>query len=97
MLVEGIRSLEGRYEFNSLDEGGYFDGLPVDCPADDDVAIAVGADNDPNIEVALSYFATGACPVTGAQFGQQRVHVAAGEVAQIEWRGSAQRQYAGAY
>ncbi len=47
---------------NSLDEGGYFDGLPADCLADDDINFAVGADDDPMLTTALAYLATGACP-----------------------------------
>jgi hypothetical protein len=56
---------------NALDFGDYFFGLPVDCPAPDDLDIAVGADNDPNIEAALTYLDTGGCPaatIPGAQF-----------------------------
>jgi len=51
---------------NALDEGGYFDGLPVDCPAADNLNVAVGADNDPNIIAGLAYLANGACPVAAA-------------------------------
>ncbi len=46
--------------------GDFFDGLPVDCPADDDLDIPVGADNDPNVVAALSYLETGSCPVTAS-------------------------------
>ncbi len=41
--------------------GDYFDGLPVDCPAADDLDIPVGADDDPNLVSALSYLETGRC------------------------------------
>ena len=47
---------------NANDFGDYFFGLPVDCAAPDDLDVAVGADNDPNIEAALSYLDTGGCP-----------------------------------
>ncbi|MEL7536060.1 MAG: S41 family peptidase [Pseudomonadota bacterium] len=47
---------------NSLNEGQYFDGLPVDCPAADDLDQPVGADTDPSLATALSYLETGACP-----------------------------------
>ncbi len=43
--------------------GDYFDGLPVDCAADDDLSVAVGDDLDPNMVAAMSYLNTGACPV----------------------------------
>jgi len=49
---------------NSLGDGDYFDGLPVDCAATDDLNVAVGADADPNMVAAMSYLNTGACPVT---------------------------------
>lgn len=48
---------------NSLGEGGYFGGLPADCAAPDDLSIAVGDDQDPNLVTALDYLANGACPV----------------------------------
>jgi C-terminal processing protease CtpA/Prc len=49
---------------NSLDEGDFFAGLPVDCVAADDLNIPVGADNDPNLVTALTFLETGSCPVT---------------------------------
>ncbi len=48
---------------NANDEGGYFDGLPADCDATDDLSIPVGADTDPNMTTALTLLDTGACPV----------------------------------
>ena len=51
---------------NANDFGDYFDGLPADCTVNDDLEIPVGADNDPNVEAALTYFATGGCPVAVA-------------------------------
>ena len=42
--------------------GDYFDGLQVDCAAADDLEVAVGADDDPNVEAALAYLSSGACP-----------------------------------
>ena len=82
---------------NANDEGGYFDGLPVDCPAVDDLSMAVGADNDPNIEAALSYFATGACPA-GAQLstaGQEKATLRG--LPMPDLRGPAHREFAGAF
>lgn len=80
---------------NALDFGDYFFGLPVDCPAPDDLDVAVGADNDPNIEAALSYFDNGGCPsasVPGAQFklGAEQT------VPQLELRGTPAREFANA-
>jgi len=51
---------------NANDFGDYFDGLPVDCPAADDLNQAVGADTDPNVVAALTYLDTGACPPAAA-------------------------------
>ncbi len=48
---------------NALGDGEYFEGLPVDCPAADDLSVAVGDDLDPNMVAAMSYINTGACPV----------------------------------
>lgn len=47
---------------NSLDEGDYFDGLPVDCPAPDDVRYAIGAADDPALQAALALITGGSCP-----------------------------------
>ncbi|NQV86630.1 MAG: hypothetical protein HQ492_06090 [Woeseiaceae bacterium] len=48
---------------NALGDGDYFEGLPVDCPAADDLGLAVGDPLDPNMVAAMSYINTGACPV----------------------------------
>ena len=47
---------------NSDDEGGYFDGLPVDCPVQDNVLIPIGDETDPNVTTALFLVENGACP-----------------------------------
>lgn len=52
---------------NALDEGQYFGGLPVDCPAADDLSVPVGDDTDPNMQAAMAYLATGACPPVSSQ------------------------------
>jgi len=49
---------------NANDEGRYFDGLPADCGAPDDLSIAIGDDSDPNLQTALTLLDTGACPAT---------------------------------
>jgi C-terminal processing protease CtpA/Prc len=48
---------------NALGDGDYFGGLPVDCPAADDLSVPVGDDLDPNMIAAMNYVNTGACPV----------------------------------
>lgn len=55
---------------NALGEGDYFDGLPADCPALDDLNVLPGDDADPNIVAALSYLSNGSCPVAAAQGAQ---------------------------
>jgi len=55
---------------NANGDGDYFDGLPVDCAAPDDLSTEVGADDDPNVVAALSYLNTGACPAMAVQRGQ---------------------------
>jgi C-terminal processing protease CtpA/Prc len=56
---------------NALGNGDYFDGLPVDCAAADDLSVAVGDPQDPNMLAAMTYFDTGACPVVSSQLGNQ--------------------------
>ncbi len=51
---------------NALDEGGFFDGLPVDCPAADDIRFPIGASDDPSLQAALNLLLTGSCPATAA-------------------------------
>ncbi len=80
---------------NANDFGDYFFGLPVDCAAPDDLNVAVGADNDPNIEAALSYLDTGGCPaasIPGAQFKLESRQAAP----QLELRGTPAREFANA-
>lgn len=49
---------------NANDEGGYFGGLPVNCPAVDDLLVPVGDDLDPNLDAALYLLENGACPTS---------------------------------
>ena len=81
---------------NANDFGDYFFGLPVDCAAPDDLDVAVGADNDPNIEAALTYLDTGGCPaasVPGAQFKLEATQA----VPELELRGTPAREFANAF
>ncbi len=76
--------------------GDYFDGLPVDCAAPDDLSIEVGVDADPNIIAAMEYLNTGGCPVAalpGGQFkaGSER------DLRQKDRRGPPEREFADAY
>ena len=78
---------------NALDQGDYFDGLPVDCPAADDLTEIVGVATDPSLVSALAYLETGACPAAAgmlkAEFDQA--------LPQIDLRGPAWREFAGAF
>ena len=80
---------------NANDFGDYFFGLPVDCAAPDDLGVAVGDDNDPNVEAALSYLDTGACPAASIPGAQVKLE-AARQVPQLELGGSPAREYANA-
>ncbi|MGI9237941.1 MAG: S41 family peptidase [Woeseiaceae bacterium] len=80
---------------NAAGEGEYFDGLPVDCPAADDLNVAVGADTDPNMVAALSYLNTGACPVVAAPGGQQKA--ASEYVYRPDLTGPVHREFANAF
>lgn len=62
-FCEQILRLTAFQTVNSEGFGDYFDGIPVNCPVADDLAIALGADADPNIITALAYLANGQCPV----------------------------------
>jgi len=83
---------------NELGEGKYFDGLPVDCPAADDISIPVGDDNDPDVQAALAYLAGNGCPVSALL---QKPTGSSGflspDLPQVDLRGPAHREYAGAF
>ena len=80
---------------NSDGTGDYFDGLPVDCPAADDLNVAVGDDLDPNMIAALGYLNTGACPVVSLPGDQFKA--SAEFVAKPDRRGPPKREYLNAY
>lgn len=76
--------------------GDYFDGLPADCPAPDDLTVPIGDAADPNLLAALGYLSTGACPPAPA------LPLQAGEETETrmrleELRGPPWREFAGAY
>lgn len=54
---------------NALDQGGFFDGLPVDCPAADDLETPIGDAADPALQTSLAYLANGACPAVATLDG----------------------------
>ncbi len=82
--------------FNADGFGDYFGGLPVDCPATDDLTIAVGADADPNMVTAMGYLDTGQCPVAALPVGASKAQFARQTVGP-DRRGPPWREYAGAF
>ena len=81
---------------NAAGFSDYFDGLPVDCPAQDLLDIPIGADNDPNLVAALSISSTGACPVAATPPGAQAAEIAT-DIVLPEVRGDTARELANAW
>ena len=81
---------------NANDFGDYFDGLPVDCAAADDLNVAVGDDGDPNVVAALEYLATGTCPAAALTDAQFKSGVRQ-EIPQLDRRGPPHREFADAF
>lgn len=76
--------------------GDYFGGLPADCPAVDDLNLAVGDTADPNMVAAVSYMETGACPAAPASAVQAKPASLDGRAGE-DRRGPPWREFAGAY
>jgi C-terminal peptidase prc len=57
---------------NADGEGDYFDGLPADCPAADDLDAELGDPLEASLREALTVIATGACTPAGAQSERAR-------------------------
>ncbi|MFW2404768.1 MAG: S41 family peptidase [Gammaproteobacteria bacterium] len=51
--------------------GSYFDGLPVDCPAEDNLSLPVGDEFEDSLATALTRIITGACPIISKPGGAQ--------------------------
>ncbi len=82
---------------NADDVGGYFDGLQVDCVADDDLSIPVGAVSDPNLEAAQTYLATGACPVAASPQAEAATLGITETLPQVDRRGPPAREFLRAF
>jgi hypothetical protein len=82
---------------NADDVGGYFDGLPADCAADDDLSIPVGAASDPNLVAAETYLATGACPVAASPQAQAARIGGSDDLPQVDRRGPPAREFLRAF
>jgi C-terminal processing protease CtpA/Prc len=82
---------------NADNEGGYFDGIPVDCPVADDLSIPVGDDLDPKLAAALTLLGTGACPpVAAGQPGATKPGRRPDNFDKL-WRGPPWHEFAGAW
>jgi len=81
---------------NANDFGDYFDGLPVDCAAADDLNVAVGGAADPNMVAAMAYLNTGGCPVAASPGGLAKPEFEQ-DYPQPDRRGPPWREFAGAY
>ena len=86
-----ILRLTAFQNFNADGFGDYFDGLPADCAATDDLNLPVGDPNDPSLLAALGYLQTGACPPSPAAALQRRLE------RPEALQGPAWREYAGAW
>jgi C-terminal processing protease CtpA/Prc len=54
---------------NALGEGDFFDGIPADCPAPDDLEHPLGDESEASLGEALHWLATGSCSDAGAEVG----------------------------
>lgn len=57
---------------NSLGEGRFFAGLPVDCSADDDLTLDVGDPAEESLASALTVIEQGSCPAPGGMLKTAR-------------------------
>ena len=57
---------------NARGQGDYFDGLPVDCAAADDIGHDLGAPEEASLAAALGYIATGRCTAPAVRPGLRR-------------------------
>jgi carboxyl-terminal processing protease len=69
---------------NATGEGDYFDGLPADCPAADDIGHALGDPEEASLATALSYVSTGSC--TAAPAAAQRSREAEPRRRAVGWQ-----------
>ncbi|MEM7084525.1 MAG: S41 family peptidase, partial [Pseudomonadota bacterium] len=85
-FCEQILRITGFQTVNADGDGDYFNGLPADCPAPDDISIPVGDDADPNIIAAMSYLDNNACPVTLNAFEPTTFEKVAPDLSGPPWR-----------
>jgi len=80
---------------NVNEEGRYFDGLPVDCPAQDELERAVGDPLENSLSTALTWVTTGGCP-SMANRSTSTLTAAAPLRRRPSGRGTPAREYANA-
>ena len=80
---------------NAAGFGDYFDGLPLDCVAADDLNVATGDDADPNLVAALSILEGNGCPVSSLPATELTARKAAAPAPKL--RRPPQREFADAY
>jgi len=81
---------------NAAGNGDYFDGLPVDCVATDDLNFPVGDPNDPNMVAALSYIQGAGCPAMSLPGIQQKADILFDSL-RPDLAETPEREFAGAY
>jgi C-terminal processing protease CtpA/Prc len=57
---------------NIADQGDYFDGIPADCAADDDISHDLGDAEESSLAEALSVLSTGECSLKEATARSRR-------------------------
>jgi carboxyl-terminal processing protease len=62
---------------NEAGYGDYFDGLPADCAASDDLTHALGDPAEASLDTALTHIATGSCGAASAAAARQNAARAA--------------------
>ena len=70
---------------NANGVGGYFNGLPADCPANENVAQQLGNRNENLLATALSYIDTGSCATVSPRTREQLQRMP--ELSPPDWQG----------
>ncbi len=48
--------------FNAAGQGDFYDGIPADCSAEDDLRFAFGDPDEPMLKAARKYLKSASCP-----------------------------------
>jgi len=82
---------------NADNVGRYYDGLPADCAAVDDISIPVGDDTDDNMTTALSLLENGVCPPQVLNVPAPQKQLAEIDARRFDRGGPAWRELTGAW